>query len=161
MGEKKDMADFVRGIKAGIVSGIIYGIISAILGLLIIMVYWQTLMGGLGVFFMGTDMMAVFMFMLPSLFIGAIVAGIIGGIIFGLIYAAIYNSLPGSTSVMKGIVLSLLFWIIFSLALGYTSMTVYGMEYFAVNNVVIGLITSVIWGFLLGKFWDKFAPAKA
>ena len=64
-------------------------------------------------------------------------------------------------SVMKGIILSLIFWVIFSLALGYTSIAVYGMEYFAVNNVVMGLITSVIWGFLLGKFWDKFAPAKA
>jgi len=44
---------------------------------------------------------------------------------------------------------------------GYGNLALYGTTFFLVSNVVIGLITSLIWGFLMGKFWDKFAPAGA
>jgi hypothetical protein len=58
------MADFGRGIKAGIVAGIIYGIIAAILGIIVLAIYWETVMGYL-TGFVGVDMMAVIAWMLP------------------------------------------------------------------------------------------------
>lgn len=90
-------------------------------------------------------------------FIGAIFSGIIGGLIFGLIYAAIYNSLPGSSSVAKGIVLAIIFWLILSVGIGFVVSGIFGMTYYILNSIIIGLIGSIIWGYLLGKFWDKYS----
>ena len=135
------MADFGRGIKAGIVAGIIYGIISVILGVIIAVVYWETILSNYaGITVTTSDMMGVIGFLIPALIIAGIIGGIIFGLIFGLIYAAIYNSLPGSTSTMKAIILSLIGWIIFSLGLGYGNLAVDTM-YFVVNNVIFGIIT--------------------
>ena len=106
---------------------------------------------GMGIVIEGAVVAIVFVLAI----IGGIIFGIIGGIIFGSIYAALYNSLPGSTSVIKGIVLAIIFWIIFSILLGYGTLTV-NMELYVINNVIIGIIAALFWGFLLGKFWDKY-----
>ena len=155
------MADFGRGIKAGIVSGIIYGIVSVILGIITAVIYWETILGNYaGITVSTADMMGVIGFLIPILAISAIIGGIIFGIIFGLIYAAIYNSLPGSSSVMKAIVLSLIGWLILSLGMGYGNLAVDTM-YYVVNNVIFGLIGWIIWGYLLGVLWDKFGARPA
>lgn len=159
------MADFGRGIKAGIVSGIIYGIISVIFGAITAVIYWETILSNYaGITVGAADMMGVIGFLIPILAIAGIIGGIIFGLIFGLIYAAIYNSLPGSTSVMKAIVLALIGWVLLSLGMGYGNLAVDTM-YYVVGNVIFGLIGWIIWGYLLGVFWDKFgakpAPAGA
>jgi len=161
------MAEFGRGIKAGIVAGIISGIISMVFSIIQYSALWDAVasyyegLSGTGGFFTGMAEVSLIA-MIPGLAIGAIIGGIIGGIIFGLIYAAVYNSLPGSTSIMKGIVLSLIFWLIFTVALGYASASMIGigMTFYGIS-LVFGLISSLIWGFLLGTFWDKFAPKPA
>jgi hypothetical protein len=157
------MAELGRGVKAGIVAGIIYGIVVGILQAIVTIGMWDTIISAYdqAVSGYGVTMTLTQAVLLPTLFISGIIGGIIGGIILGLIYAAIYNSLPGSTSVKKGIVLAIIFWLIFSVGLGYASLGVYGTTFFIIQNIVIGLIVSIFWGYLLGKFWDRFAPAPA
>lgn len=154
------MAEFGRGAKAGVIAGIIYGIIAAILSLIIIVVMWETILDvaskASGVTISAVDMGGLIGFMAPFIFIGAIIGGIIFGLIFGLIYAAIYRSLPGSTSIMKAIVLSFIAWLIFSLGLGYSSIATYGTSYYIASNVVVGLVSWIIWGALMGIMWDRF-----
>lgn len=136
------MAEFGRGIKAGIVAGIVYGIINVVLvaGLIefIYPGYWAIagMVGAVGM------IIAVFA-------VGAIIGGIIAGLIFGAIYAAAYNSLPGS-SVVKGIIIAILLWLIFSVALNYGTIATYPIL------AVFGLMSSLVWGALVGVLWDKF-----
>ena len=150
------MAEFGRGIKAGIVSGVIYAIVSAIVLSIVVFAVFDWLLSsytgtGFGYFMMGSFGATV---IITGIVIGTIIWGIIAGIIFGLIYAAVYNSLPGSTSGMKGIVLAIIAWLIFSVGLGWGSI-VFGYTYFAIT-IITGLILWIFWGYLLGKFWDKF-----
>ena len=58
--------------------------------------------------------------------------------------------MPGGTSVKKGIVLSIIFWLIFGVALNTGTIMVYPVL------IIISLICALIWGALLGVFWDKF-----
>ena len=162
------MTDIVRGIKAGIVSGIVYGIIIGILSAIVTYIMWDTIFAAYESFFGDLGMSGLFTAAQISLstqiisgFIGGIIGGVIFGLIFGLIYAALYNSLPGSTSMMKGIVLMLIVWLILSVGLGFFSIGMFGMTYYIVNSVVVGLIGTIIWGYLLGTFWDKFGTKSA
>lgn len=136
------MAEYGRGIKAGIVAGIIYGIIYLVLVIALadaLMPGFWALMGTAG--FTGAAI---------SILAGSmIVGGIIGGIIFGAIYAAVYGSLPG-TSVVKGITLGIVYWLIFGVALSYGYVATYPLY------TVLGLISSLVWGALVGILWDKF-----
>ena len=137
------MADYGRGIKAGIVSGIVYGIIYAVL----MVALAEVLVPGFWTF-MGMIPGAAGIAM--AMFAGiAIVGGIIGGLIFGVIYAAVYGSLPGS-SVVKGLILSIIFWLIFGVGLNFGTVMLYPLM------AVLGLISSLIWGALVGVLWDKF-----
>ena len=153
------MADFGRGIKAGIISGIIYGIIIGIFSAIVSFIMWDTISAAYDDVISGFGFGGLIEFTLEGQiingFIGGIIYGIIFGLIFGLIYAAVYNSLPGSTSIMKGIVLMLIVWLILSVGLGYLSIDLFGTTYYIVS-LITGLIGSIIWGFLLGKFWDKY-----
>ncbi|MEM2878419.1 MAG: hypothetical protein QXG10_02585 [Candidatus Hadarchaeales archaeon] len=136
------MAEYGRGIKAGVVAGIIYGIILLVLVIALadaLMPGFWTIAGAAG---LAGPAIAIFA-------TGMVVGGIIGGLIFGVIYAAAYGSLPG-TSVVKGIILGIIFWLIFSVALNYGTVITYPLY------ALLGLIASLIWGALVGFFWDKF-----
>ena len=148
------MMDFGRGIKAGIAAGIIYGIILGILEIILTASMWSTIAVGYNGLTPTVEL--VLSILVPIIFIKTLIVGIIGGTIFGLIYAAIYNSLPGSSSVAKGIVLAIIFWLIFSVGIGFAVNRIFGMTYYILDSIIIGFIGSITWGYLLGKFWDKY-----
>lgn len=151
------MVDYGRGVKAGAVAGIAHGIISGILTFLAIQMLFP---GDWSAIFVPSQAAQISMGMIIATLLGSsLVGGIIGGIIFGVIYAAVYDSLPGGSSINKGIVLSLGFWIIFGLVLGYGTvsamMTASGAA--AGAYLVVNLISALIWGALVGILWDRFA----
>ena len=160
------MAEYGRGAKAGIFAGIIYAIISAILGAIVIFAFKDAIMENaeqalIDAGITGTDVGSLIVFIIPAMIFGIIIGGIIFGLIFGLIYAAVYNSLPGSTSIKRGIVLSIIAWLIFSVGFGYINIASLGIAYYLINSIIIGFITWAIWGYFLGHFWDRFGkPAK-
>ncbi len=150
------MADYNRGVKAGGYAGFIFGVINAILVTIILLVLWES--------FSTTSMpdfaSSIFISIIITSFISTIFSGIIGGAIFGVIYAAIYNKLPGSTSAMKGIVLALVYWLVFSIIIGYYRRSDYDIMYYYVVNIGLGLVLYLFWGVLIGKFWDKYADGE-
>lgn len=148
------MRDFGRGLIVGVVAGFVFAIVYSIISIVIVIFFlfrpiaWTQTASFVNDALMFSNIGAL----LPS----AIFSGIVGGIVFGLIYAAVYNTLPGSTSAMKGIMLGTVFWLIFAVVIGYfRTATHYGMVYYG-TNVITGLISYLIWGYLVGKLWDKF-----
>ena len=92
----------------------------------------------------------------------SIIGGVIIGLIIGLIYAAAYHVIPGSSSIIKGLVVALLLWLILSilpiLILGSYLTGSYSSTFeLAILN---GLILYLFFGFLLGLFWDRFGHMK-
>jgi hypothetical protein len=75
-------------------------------------------------------------------------------LIFGIIYGWAYDRIPGRTSAIKGIVFGLILWLIFSVVLGLGNLQ-YGIAYY-LYGLGEGLITSLIFGVLLGFFYKRF-----
>jgi len=152
----------VTGIKAGVVSGAIYGIILAPF------IYFELIL-------FKEEFMSVIIASLPqgslitpeeayniTLLIGPILVFIIGiilGVIFGIIYGWAYDKIPGRTSIIKGIVFGLILWLIFSAILGLGNLQ-YGVTYY-LYGLGEGLVTSLIFGILLGFFYNRFTPKTA
>ena len=147
------MAELMIGAKAGIVAGLCYGIIAGVLNTVTYAVFWDSI--DELIIHSGGPVTLTLSALIPMIFINAIIGGIIGGILFGLIYALLYKSLPGSSSVKKGIGLALIFWFILSVLFGYISVFYLGIAFYGVN-VLFGFIAACIWGYLLGHYWEKY-----
>jgi hypothetical protein len=142
----------MRGVKSGAVAGIVSGIISAILTAALWFGLFATFFG-LGLAF-GFDIAALAI----SSAVYAVVGGIIGGVIFGAIFAFLYNKIPGATTRNKAIILALAYWFIVSVLFSLGDLFIGGLWYGAV--VGVGLLTSLIFGFVLSMMWDRFGPTK-
>ena len=152
------MADFGRGIKAGVVTGVVYAAISAI--------FTFTLVG--------------YQYLYTSGFwdaAGLVPLGgsIVRGIIFGAVFATLYNFLPGTTSVVKGVALSLFFWIVTMIEVIYTTLgwpwetngivdtgTYYGgtINLSSISLALISIMSALVFGALTGFLWDRFRAKK-
>lgn len=144
------MAELARGAKAGIVSGVIYGALN---GLFVKLVAISVLFPSAFAEHFGQGLLITW-------FGGGVIFGVIGGVIFGLILAAGYTRLSGRTSVIKGVILSIPFWVVMGIY-DDVMQTVDVAGWDAVMPVVaiplvLGLAVSILWGVLLGFFWDRF-----
>ena len=151
------IADFARGAKAGVVSGAIYGPINW----LIINIGIALINGDLGNWV--THIMTDGIWFLDCI-IKNLISGLIFGLILGLIFAAVYDKLPGKTPTIKGIVISIIYWVTIPLGLPVLSyLSRWGFEGLYWEFVYAGtwkattiaLGTSIIWGWLLGYFWES------
>jgi len=147
------MADYGRGAKAGAIAGVVLGIIEAI-GLYATFSFTRdsiksaiqgtTLPAGITID-QAVDLA------LHTLVIGTFVGSIIGGVILGVIFAAVANKYMTSKSFeMRGLVFGIVLWIIG--ILGNIGNFGYGTTYIA-TSVLIGLVGSLIYGYLLGHFF--------
>lgn len=136
------MADLGRGIKAGIVASIIYGIVWGLVIFLMPAILFPALwaLPGFAALWALTAMFTL---------IFVVIVAIIGGLIIGIIYAALYNSLPTKSSYVKGMLVAIIFWI-FNLLVNFTWIS---EIMYLVLSFVFGV---VVFGFLLGLFWDMF-----
>jgi hypothetical protein len=141
------MAEYKRGIKAGVSSQIIANILGSIV--LTPIVYYFSYSGVL-IMDMYSSTYGGFLY---SSFVYAILVGIFYGVIYGLIYAAYYSKLFGDTSIKKGLFLSFCGWILFGLLYGLILLSF--ASYFLLS-VITSLIQHMLFGALLGFFWDKF-----
>ena len=162
------MADFKRGIKAGVAAAAVYLLISVIFELT-------------GFFdqFVNITMAAGLRFSLelidPSfvitLILVDIVPRVVRGIVFGAVFAALYNFLPGTRSIVKGVVLSSFLWIVTVIEVIYTtpgwpwhangfsgSGTYYSgmISLSSVGLALAGIISALAFGALTGFLWDRF-----
>ena len=109
------MPEWGRGAKAGLLSGIAYGILSGMIALDVMTARSAEILAQIRStlprdfpieperIMEYTKMMAV-----P----GSIITGIIFGSILGLIFAAVYVRLHGKNSEVKGVVVTVIFWVI-------------------------------------------------
>jgi len=151
-------AELFRGAKAGAVSGVIYGAINAP----IINMGINLIDGNLGNWI--ARIMTDGWFWLGGAILMNIFFGVILGLIFGLIFVALYDKLPGKTPTIKGIVTSIIYWVTIPLGLsvlfhlnqsGFEGLH----EFFSGPHnwmpTAIGLGVLIIWGWLLGRFWES------
>ncbi|WXG43920.1 MAG: DUF6789 family protein [Promethearchaeati archaeon SRVP18_Atabeyarchaeia-1] len=135
------MADYVLGIKAGILAGTVYAVVFGFT----LIAFGTTLLGKLGEALGLIDQANV------------IIVGVTGGMLWGLGYADLYDNLPTESSIPKGIVMGLVFWLVFSVALGYGYLSyAEGVAYFALEFV----FQVLVFGVLLGLFWSVFGEEK-
>jgi hypothetical protein len=100
-----------------------------------------------------------------------IVPRVVRGIIFGAVFAALYNFLPGTRSIVKGVVLSSFLWIVTVIEVIYTtpgwawhadgfsgSGTSYSgmVSLSSVGLALAGIISALAFGALTGFLWDRF-----
>jgi len=163
------IADFKRGIKAGVVTGIVYLVISVILSAI-----YQNNPLSIPHFILGTGLTPLLLLRdlaNPSFVISLLVQYIVRGIVFGAVFAALYNFLPGTASIVKGVVLSLFLWIVAVIQVIYTTPgwpwtnngiltrgTFYGgtLSMSSVGLALGGIISALVFGALTGFLWDRF-----
>jgi len=155
------LADFGRGIKAGIVTGIIYTVIYIVVGVISVheSLYLTDFLDAAGLSPVGSPL---YPFMFSSL---GFVSNIVRGIIFGVVFAALYDFLPGTASVVKGVVLSSFLWIVTMIEVIYTTPEwpgVHGTYYggtvvlASLSLALVGIMSALVFGALTGLLWDKF-----
>jgi len=158
------MADFRRGIKAGVAVAAVYLLISVILAA-IGREFWYPFS------FIYAAGLGISPGLMDSPFvIYSILSYIIRGIVFGAVFAAVYNFLPGTASIVKGVVLSLFFWIVALIQIIYTtpgwpwtpngfsgSGTYYSgtLSLSSVGLALTGIISAVVFGTLVGAIWNR------
>jgi len=90
---------------------------------------------------------------------------IVRGIIFGAVFAVLYDFLPGTASIVKGVVLSLFLWIVAVIEIIYTMPewsgfrgTYYGgtVVLSSVGMLFVGIMSALVFGTLTGFLWDRF-----
>ena len=161
------MAYFGRGIKASIAAGIVYIVISVILAATIPRFHhkffhlWDLMSAaGFGIPLVLTASSFVFFLFIPY---------IARGLIFGAVFAALYNLLPGATSVVKGVVLSLFLWIVLAvqsiyMALGADLPTATvgfaTVSLASISLASVSIISTLVFGALTGFLWDRFRVKK-
>jgi hypothetical protein len=159
------LADFGRGIKAGVITGIIYLVIYIVVGVIFFYesLYLIDLLDAAGL----TPVLSPVYPGFVSSF--GIFSNIVRGIIFGVIFAVVYNFLPGTISVVKGVVLSSLLWIVTVIEVVYTMPewsgvrgTYYGgtVVLSSVSLILIGIMFAVLFGALTGLLWDRFRATR-
>jgi len=155
------LADFGRGIKAGVVTGIVYTVIYIVVGVISVheSLYLSDFIDAAGLTPVGSPL---YPFMFSSL---GFVSNIVRGIIFGVVFAALYDFLPGTASVVKGVVLSSFLWIVTMIEVIYTTPEwpgVHGTYYggtvvlASLSLALVGIMSALVFGALTGLLWDKF-----
>jgi hypothetical protein len=162
------MADFKRGIKAGVAAAAVYLIISVIFEVTGISVQFGDITMAAG---LRTPLELIDPSFVITLILVDIVPRGIRGIVFGAVFAALYNFLPGTRSIVKGVVLSSFLWIVAVIEVIYTtpgwawhadgfsgSGTSYSgmISLSSVGLALAGIISALAFGALTGFLWDRF-----
>lgn len=139
----------VLGMKSGFLAALISGIVNT---LLIIVVLFSSIIN-INFSSMPTKEMIMILDVVLTFFLGIFI-GTIGGLLFSMAY----KDFPTNSNIVKGMLCSIPLWIIFRLGKGFIDLENYGTLYVILVHGVIGLIIWLIWGALLGYFWDRFEP---
>ena len=148
-------ADLDRGVEAGAASGFIVG---TTIGIVVIVGF--SLFGT--EFLIKQQINPILVFVAAVLFsiIAVIllsVAGMVIGGALGMIFAVVYVKFPGKLSILKGIVLAIVFWPLF-VFLALLRSPPHEQPFLAsLLTSMLLLLTSIFYGTLHGVFWKKLA----
>ena len=160
------MAGLLKGAKVGAVSGVFSGaVISPLMNIGAWPVFWlRARLLNLPIYSTFESHIAGVMqpWFLVTI-IMSIIFEVFAGLIFGLIFAVLYDNLPGKTPTKKGIVMSIIYWLVIHVGISVLREIrvggLIGLYYFFMGSQwvlpALGLIPSILWGYLLGCFWAR------
>lgn len=144
-----------KGAASGAVAGLVLGVILAVLYYIVFLSLTNTIKSAIQGTTLpsGVSVDQVFTLALTFLLVGVVVGSIIIGVILGVVFAAVHNMYMKSKSLaMRGLVFGVIIWLI---GLGFNvSNFYYGTAYVA-SSVVIGLVGSLLYGYLLGTLYGR------
>ncbi len=152
------MGNTTIGLKAGAIAGIIYGLVLGLLSYITVVADKGTIVAVLtknlpaNSPFTVQQLYDIVIIFTPAI---AATAGIFGGLIIGAIYGRLFESIPGRTSVVKGVLVGALLWVILSVLADLNDLQ-YGLSVY-LGDVGIGLFSAMLFGVLLGYFFGRFA----
>jgi hypothetical protein len=150
-----------RWAKSGLVAGIPYGIILAIGTYFTTLSMKQTIIQAItqdlpsSSPYTPDQLFSITLLVEPVI---VIAVGVVGGLILGAIYGWAFRRIPGGTALVKGVIFGILLWVLFSV-LGGLDNSQYGIGYYS-TQVAIGLVASLLFGWLLGYFYGRFTRPK-
>ncbi len=151
------MSRLTSGGKAGLVAGILYGAIAGSANYLIFLFHRASMMNTLSSILPTNSPFTVgqlYAFAMYVLIVVFVLLGLILGAILGLIYGSLYDSLPGKRGVSKGLIFSVIVWLLLDLLFNIRNI-INGVAYI-VESVLVGLVASVSYGLLLGVIFDRY-----
>ena len=156
------MTEYGRGAKAGIIAGVVWGVISGVISYALLQTYKSTVLPIIEKTIPNNSTIPltaeqIFNIAVYGALFSAIIVGVIGGVILGLIFAAVKDAfLKKSSLIVRGVVFGIVLWLI-NMGVSLGSASTYGSGYFALTAGG-SLIASLIFGYLLGFFFDRFSP---
>jgi hypothetical protein len=152
------LGNTVDGVKAGFFAGIVYGIVLAVLSYINVTSDKSVIIAAITKNtpatspFTPDQLYAIVVIATPVV---AAVGGVIGGVIVGAAYGRLFEKIPGASPTVKGIVVAIILWLILSVIGGLGNLQ-YGVEEY-LGQIGVGLISALLFGFLLGYFYGRFS----
>ena len=147
--------NYGRGATSGAIAGVVLGIILAVLYYIVFLSLTSTIKSAI----QGTTLPSgvtidqVFILALTFLIVGVVLGSIIIGVILGVVFAAVHNMyMKGQSLAMRGLVFGVIIWLI---GLGFNVGNFYYGTAYVVSSVVIGLVGSLLYGYLLGTLYGR------
>lgn len=150
--------NYGRGASSGAIAGVVLGVILAILYFVLFTILTSSIKSAIQATTLpsGVTVDQVFALALTFLLVGVVVGSIILGVFLGIIFAAVHVMyMKGKSLAMRGLVFGIVIWLI-GLAFNISNFY-YGTAYVA-SSVVIGLVASLIYGYLLGTLYGRGMP---
>ena len=150
------MGNVKQGGKAGLIAGVIYALVTAPVVAALETAFKSGIEGAvISEFHPGTtaDLSSLYTSVLVGSVAVAVIFGVILGVGLGLLFGAYSDRIPGKSVVVKGLVLGFFLWLILH-ALADLLNLQYGVTFYA-TDIGLGLVTSLLYGYLLGLFFDR------
>jgi len=150
------MGNVKEGGKAGLVAGVIYALVTAPVVAALETAFKSGIEGAVILeFHPGTA--AYLGSLYASVLVGsvavAVIFGVLLGVVLGILFGAYSGRIPGRSVIVKGLVLGFMLWLILH-ALADLLNLQYGVTFY-VTDVGLGLATSLLYGYLLGLFFER------
>ena len=148
------MNKYVRGIIAAFVA-------TVVLSILMLIKSMMGVMPGLDLITMLADMAHQRMGLPDIPTVGWIIHFMIGAVLWGLVFAWVYKPLPGNSPVAKGMVFSVIVWLMMMvIPMPMAGAGLFGMH-LAMMAPVMTLVLHLIWGAALGASYGGLSRTAA
>jgi len=147
--------DLKAGLKSGFLSGIFYGLLTAVTTYVFFSMYKESIINAINATLAKNSTISA-----PELYdivlrlapIMNITVGITGGLMLGIIYSAIHERIPLKSYFVKGLLISLIAWLI----INWSSIAfLLNGDYYTIFGLVIALISGGLLGFLYKQFSSR------
>jgi hypothetical protein len=149
-----------NGAKAGVVAGVLYGVVLAILSYFTVVSEKSLIISAItnkaaNSPFTPEQLYGIVLIATP---IVVLIGGLIGGTVVGALYGRLFERIPGGSSTVRGIVVGIALWLVLSVLGGIGNLQYGALTY--LSGVVVGLVSALLFGFVLGYFYGRFIKPK-